>query len=134
MGGQLARSRADVEQEQALIQRLNREAVALREECVLPARLKRETGFLVKLLDQGNGRANMKRHVKSLEACRKLYDEVAIHAPLALPLAGRAKAEMEAEFARFLHLEEVHGRALQRVHLAVTRGLLRDREGDSLAA
>jgi len=127
---QQAQYQREVEQEQALIQRLNREAVSLREACYLPARIKRESGFLVKLLDRGvGGRVKTQRHLKSVEVCRRLYDEAAAHAPAALPLAGRAKADMEAEFARFLRLEEAHSRALQRLHMAVTRDILCDRDG-----
>mmetsp|Transcript_92632 Transcript_92632/g.276251 ORF Transcript_92632/g.276251 Transcript_92632/m.276251 type:complete len:355 (+) Transcript_92632:64-1128(+) len=132
--GELARYQREVEQEQALIQRLNREAVTLREACYLPARVKRESGFLVKLLDRGGGRMKARRHLKGLEACKRLYDEVNTHAPAALPLAGRAKADMEAEFARSLRLEEAHSRALQRLHMAVTRDLLCDRERDCLSS
>lgn len=132
--GELARYRREVEQEQALIQRLHREAVSLREACYLPARIKRESNFLVKLLDRGGGRMKAQRHRKSLEACKRLYDEVSNHAPAALPLAGRAKADMEAEFARFLRLEEAHSRALQRLHMAVTRDILCERDRDGLSS
>jgi len=132
---QLTQSQQEVEQEQALIQRLNREAVSLREACYLPARIKRESGFLVKLLDQGGSRTQAQRHRKSLESCKRLYEEVAAHAPAALPLAGRVKLQMETQFNRFQSLTDAHGRALQQVHLAVTRDLLgdKDKEGSSFS-
>jgi len=130
---QLAQCRRDVERERAIIQRLNRDAVSMREACYLPARLKRESGFLVKIMDQAGGRLKTRKHMRSLEACKKLYDEVAAHAPAVLPLASRAKAEMEAEFARYLQLEEAHSRALHRLHMAVTRGLLQDKDRDGLS-
>jgi len=129
LGEQLVRYRRELEQEQALIQRLNREAVSLREACYLPARIKRESNFLMKLMDRGDSRMKTRKHMKSSEACKRLYEEVARHAPPALPLAGRVKADMETEHSRFLRLEEAHSRALQRLHMAVTRDVLCDRDG-----
>eukprot|EP00931_Biecheleriopsis_adriatica_P093539 TRINITY_DN67277_c0_g1_i1.p1 TRINITY_DN67277_c0_g1~~TRINITY_DN67277_c0_g1_i1.p1 ORF type:complete len:329 (+),score=97.50 TRINITY_DN67277_c0_g1_i1:21-1007(+) len=126
----LERSRRDTEVEQSLIRDLNREVVVTREACLMPARIKRETNFLVKMLDQEGGRLKTRRHLRSLEACKKLYDEVAEHAPSLLPTAGRAKLEMEAQFSRYLQLEEGHNRALQRLHLTITRGLLHERGSD----
>lgn len=130
---QLVQKEREVEQEQAVIRRLHREAVGLREACYLPARLKRESGFLVRLLDQGCGRGKARRHQRSLEASRRLYEEVAAHAPSVLPLAGRTKADLEAEFSRLQRLEEAHNRALQRLHLAVTRHLMCDKDRDTLS-
>jgi len=126
---QLVQSQIDVEHEQTTIQELNREATSLRETSYVPARLKREGGFLKRLLDQGCGRHKTQQHQRGLDVCRRLYDEVTAHAPTALILAGRAKTDMEAQFARFLRLEEAYGRALQRVQLTVTRGLLQERGG-----
>lgn len=122
---------SEMEGERVAIRELNREAAGLREACYLPARVKRESGFLVKALDQEGGRLKTRQHLRSLEACKRLYDEVSDKAPGLLPLAGRAKAEMESEFARYLQLEEAHSRALQRLHLVVTRDIYsRDKERD----
>lgn len=114
----------DAEAEQALIRDLNREVLSTREACFIPARLKRDTSFLRKIFDQEGTRLKTRRHMRSLEACKKLYDEVAVRAPSVLPLASRVKLETENEFARYRQLEEGHNRALQRLHLAFTRGLL----------
>mmetsp|Transcript_94156 Transcript_94156/g.266433 ORF Transcript_94156/g.266433 Transcript_94156/m.266433 type:complete len:358 (-) Transcript_94156:214-1287(-) len=127
---ELAQGQADTERERAAIQELNREEVRLREACYLPAWIKRESGFLMKMLDQEGGRLKTKQHLRSLEVCKRLYSEVVAHAPSLLPLASRAKSEMEAAFTRYLQLEEAHSRALQRLHFQVTRELVRDRGWD----
>ncbi|CAE8711538.1 unnamed protein product [Polarella glacialis] len=123
---QVARGRLEAEEEQAAIRDLNREVIATREACYLPARLKRETSFLMKIFDQEGGRLKTKRHLRSLESCKKLYEEVVAQAPSVLPLASRTKSDMEVLFSRYLQLEEGHNRALQRLHMAVTRGLVKD--------
>merc|ERR1711865_1140650 len=115
------------------VRELHTEACNMREACYIPARLKKETTFLVKLLDHEGGRLKTSRHLRSLEACKRLYQDVASSAPSLLPMAGRAKAEMEEEFARYQRLEENHVRTLQRVQLAVTRGLQRPREHPGVA-
>mmetsp|Transcript_4378 Transcript_4378/g.7761 ORF Transcript_4378/g.7761 Transcript_4378/m.7761 type:complete len:310 (-) Transcript_4378:45-974(-) len=125
---QVARGHEETQEEQSSIRDLNREVMVTREGCLMPARLKRETSFLMKIFDQEGGRLNTRRHLRSLEACKKLYNEVAAHAPALLPLAGRAKLEMENQFSRYLSLEEAHNRALQRLHLGVARGLLHERD------
>jgi len=131
---QVARGYQETQEEQSLIRDLNREVMVTREACFMPARLKRETSFLMKIFDQ-ESRLNSRRHLRSLEACKKLYDEVARHAPALLPMAGRAKLEMENQFSRFLSLEEAHNRSLQRLHVGVTRGLLHDRgKGKTLSS
>lgn len=111
--------------ERERVRALHREALGMREACYVPAALKKEATFLMKLLDHEGGRLKTCRHLRSLESCRRLYQEVASTAPSLLPLAGRAKAEMEDEFARYLELEESHGIALQRLQLGVVRGLQR---------
>lgn len=115
----------ELEAERAILRELHRQALHMRESCYVPAKLKKETTFLMKLMQHEGGRLKKSRHLRSLEACKRMYDEIAVTAPNLLPLAGRAKAEMEEEFARYLKLEESHGRALQRLQLAVTRGLQR---------
>jgi len=120
----LATDQFEAEAEQALIRDLNREVLSAREACFLPARLKRDASFLKKIFDQEGGRLKTRRHMRSLEACKKLYDEVTAQAPSLLPLASRVKLEMESEFSRYLKLEERHNHALQRLHISVTRGLL----------
>merc|ERR1712066_1061293 len=100
----------------------------MREACYVPAKLKKEANFLMKFLHHEGGRLKTSRHLRSLEACKRLYHEVSEAAPALLPLAGRAKTEMEEEFARYLRLEDSHSRALQKLHLAVTRGLQRPQE------
>lgn len=127
----VSQGEAELDRERQTIRELHCQVAALREACTQPARLKKESGFLVRLLDQEGGRLQTRRHLRGMEACRKLYDEVASHAPSLLPLAGRARSEMEAGFAKYLRLEEAHGRSLQKLHLAVTRGLLRDPDGCS---
>eukprot|EP00930_Biecheleria_cincta_P056891 TRINITY_DN42909_c0_g1_i1.p1 TRINITY_DN42909_c0_g1~~TRINITY_DN42909_c0_g1_i1.p1 ORF type:complete len:331 (-),score=94.29 TRINITY_DN42909_c0_g1_i1:119-1111(-) len=114
----------EAEAEQSLIRDLNREVLSTREACFIPARLKRDTSFLRKIFDQEGARLKTRRHMRSLDACKKLYDEVAARAPSMLPLASRVKLEMENQFSRYLQLEEGHNRALQRLHLSFTRGLL----------
>eukprot|EP00933_Yihiella_yeosuensis_P084680 TRINITY_DN99293_c0_g1_i1.p1 TRINITY_DN99293_c0_g1~~TRINITY_DN99293_c0_g1_i1.p1 ORF type:complete len:337 (+),score=64.65 TRINITY_DN99293_c0_g1_i1:108-1118(+) len=120
----LEATKLEAEEEQALIRDLNREVMSTREACYVPARLKREASFLMKVLDQEGGRLKTRRHLRSLEAVKKLYDEVSTCAPAILPFASRAKSEMEMQFSRYLQLEEGHNRALQRLHLSVTRGVL----------
>lgn len=122
---------AELERERVHIQDLHCQVAALREASIQPARLKKESTFLVRLLDQEGGRLQTKRHLRGIDACRKLYDEVALHAPSLLPLAGRARSEMEADFAKFLRLQDAHGRSLQKLQNAVTRGLLRDTDSFS---
>jgi len=118
----LVQGRQDLEQEQNAICELNREVSELREACYVPARLRRESGFLVRALDQGaGGRLNTRKHLWGIEACTKLYEGVSSQAPSLLPLMGRVRADLEAQFARYLQLEEAHNRALQRLHVAVTR-------------
>jgi len=129
---QLEQCQLDVEEEKAMIQELTRVAISLRETCHMPARLKREGGFLMRMLDQGCGRHKVQQHLRGLDICKRLYDKVAAHAPTALVLAGRAKTDMETQFAHFVRLEEAHGLALQRVQHTVTRGLLQGRDGLSL--
>merc|ERR1712072_184152 len=118
----------ELELERTRLRELHCQALHMREACYVPARLKKETTFLMKFLDHDGGRLKTSRHLRSLEACKRLYQEVASTAPNLLPLAGRAKAEMEEAFARYLKLEEYHSRTLQRLQLAVTRGLQRPQE------
>lgn len=113
-----------LERERTVIRDLHAQASGLREACYMPAKMKRESSFLIRMLDQEGGRLNTRRHLQGLKLCKRLYDDVAAKAPSLLPAAGGARSQMEAEFTRYLALEESHGRALQRVHLAVTRGLL----------
>jgi hypothetical protein len=120
-----ALSEEDLEAEKQCVRQLHRDTLNMREACHLPAKLKKESTFLMKFLDQEGGRLKTSRHLRSLQACKRLYDEVAQAAPNLLPLAGRAKTEMEEEFARYMRLEDSHCRTLQRLHLAVTRGLQR---------
>lgn len=124
-----AADEAEIERERHRIRDLHNEAYVLREACYTPARLRKESNFLRKLLDKEGGRLTTNRHVRGLEACKRLYAEVAAQAPSLQPLAGRAKAEMQAEFDRYQRLEEAHSRALHKVHVAVARGLLSDRDG-----
>jgi len=123
-----AQSEEDLVAERECVRELHRDTLNMREACHLPARLKKETTFLMKLLDQEGGRLKTSRHLRSLQACKRLYHEVAQAAPNLLPLAGRAKTEMEEEFARYMRLEDSHCRTLQRLHLAVTRGLQRPQD------
>jgi len=116
----------ELEHERARVRELHTQASGLREACYLPARLKRESSFLVRMLDQEGGRLKTKKHLQSLQVCKRLYDDIAAQAPSLLPLVGRAKSDMEATFNRYLRLEESHSRTLQRVHLGVTRGCLEE--------
>lgn len=119
------RSEEDLAAERERIRDLHHDTLNMREACHLPAKLKKESSFLMKFLDQEGGRLKTSQHLRSLQACKRLYHEVAQAAPSLLPLAGRAKTEMEEEFARYMRLEDSHCRTLQRLHLAVTRGLQR---------
>lgn len=135
----LVQGQQEFEQEKIRIRELHREAIRLREACYLPTKLKRESGFLVKALDQGGGgRVQTRKHLRGVEACARLYEEVAAQAPSLLPLAGRARADMEAHFARYLQLEEAHTRSLRRLHSAITRAVCgqseRPRVGEFLGA
>mmetsp|Transcript_88051 Transcript_88051/g.138026 ORF Transcript_88051/g.138026 Transcript_88051/m.138026 type:complete len:313 (+) Transcript_88051:101-1039(+) len=121
-------SEQDLDAERERVRELHRDTLSMREACYLPARLKKETTFLVKMLDQEGGRLKTSQHLRSLQACKRLYDEVAQAAPNLLPLAGRAKTQMEEEFARYMRLEYSHCHALQRLHLALTRGLQRPQD------
>lgn len=122
---QAARVHQEAAHERTHIQMLNREVLQLREACCLPAKLKRETSFLVKVLNQEGGRLKTQQHARALEDCRRLYDEVSARAPALLPLAGRAVADVEAAFARYTKLEAEHSKALQRLHHVVAQGLRR---------
>lgn len=131
---EMTHGQLDTEHERATIQELNREEVHLREVCYLPAWIKRESAFLMKMLDQEGGRLKTKRHLRSLEVCKRLYSEVTTHAPSLLPLASRAKSEMEATFTRYLQFEEAHSRTLQRLHFQVTKELVKDKSCDGSIA
>lgn len=123
-----AQSEEELAAERERVRTLHRDALNMREACYVPATLKKEASFLMKFLDHEGGRLKTDRHLRSVESCRRLYQEVAHAAPNLLPLAGRAKAEMEEEFARYLQLEESHNRALQRLQLGVVRGLQRPQD------
>eukprot|EP00929_Paragymnodinium_shiwhaense_P089310 TRINITY_DN49471_c0_g1_i7.p1 TRINITY_DN49471_c0_g1~~TRINITY_DN49471_c0_g1_i7.p1 ORF type:complete len:334 (+),score=88.37 TRINITY_DN49471_c0_g1_i7:178-1179(+) len=122
----------DLERERRMLKDLHAQVSGLREACYMPARLKRESSFLVRILDREGGRLKTRKHLQGLQTCKRLYDEVAAKAPGLLPLAGRVKTGMEALFTKYLRLEESHGRALQTLHLTVTRGLLRDGDASVL--
>merc|ERR1719263_2096937 len=81
----------ELEAERAMLRELHRQALHMRESCYVPAKLKKETTFLMKLMQHEGGRLKKSRHLRSLEACKRLYDEIAVTAPALLPLAGRAK-------------------------------------------
>lgn len=113
----------ELEVERERVRQLHCQALGMREASFVPAKLKKETTFLMKALDKECGGKKTRSHLRSLEAYKRLYVEVAHSAPSLLPLVGRAKADMEQEFARYLQLEKGHSRALQRLQLALTRGL-----------
>merc|ERR1719357_510504 len=88
----IIQNQQELQAEQELIRDLNRQATELRGACYLPARLKRESGFLLKMLDQGGGgRAKTRKHLRSLDTCLQLYDRVSEVAPNLLPLMSRAR-------------------------------------------
>ena len=99
-----------VEQLKRRINELHSVVFSLREACAAPTRLRKETTFLRKMLDQEGGKVVLKRHFRSLESARSLYAEAAAHAPALQPLAGRVKSDWEVAFARYVRLEEAHGR------------------------
>lgn len=121
------RSRAEQElvQERELISQLHREVLGLREACYLPAQLKKKSKILMKFLEPEGGRLATERNLRGVEHCEKLYQEVSVSAPNLQQLAGRAKSDMDAAFARYLRLEKSQGQLLQRMHLNVTKGLLK---------
>merc|ERR1711862_726711 len=105
-----------------------------RESCYVPVQLKKSSGVLMKFLDQEGGRLNTEKHFRSLQAASKLYSAIAAQSPSLQPLAGRAKAAMEAEFTRYQLLERHHKRQLHKLHIMVTRGVLRPSTLDGLCA
>merc|ERR1712032_1232080 len=114
----------ELQRERSILTNLHREALSLREACLVPAQLKKKTQVLMKFLDQEGGRLNTERHLRGLQTAAKLYHGVAVHAPVLQPLAGRAKAAMEEEFAKYRRLQQRHARLLQQVHLKVVRGVV----------
>lgn len=118
----------ELDVERVRVRDLHCQALAMREASFVPAKLKKDTTFLLKVMDHDGGRLKTRQHLRSVEACKRLYLEVAHAAPSLLPLVGRVKADMEEEFARYLQLEGNHGSALQRLQLAVTRSLRRPHE------
>lgn len=120
----IAEGLQELEQEKHCIRELNREVTSLREACYLPTRLKRESGFLLKVLDQGGtGKLKTRKHLRGMDAVARLYDEVAAHAPSLLQLAGRVRGDMTGQFARYQHLDKGHTRSLHRLHTAVARSV-----------
>jgi len=114
----------ELERERRAVVELHRETVTLKEACYVPAQLKRKSCSIMRFLDQEGGRLGTERHLRGLQAADKLYRGVAAHAPSLLALAGKAKAAMEEEFARYQKLDRCRTRALQQLHLCVTRDLL----------
>lgn len=106
---------------------LHKQALEIREACVVPAQLKKKSSALMRCLDQEGGRLNIEKRMRGLEAAAKLYQNVALHAPSLQPLASRAKTSMEAEFARYRQLEQQHSRLLQQLQINVMREALSPR-------
>lgn len=118
----VAQGRRGIDEEEATIRELNREVAALREACYVPARLRRESGFFIKALDQcADQRLAVKRQQRAVDSCSQLYDRVSEEVPALVALAGRVRTDAASQFARYLQLEEAHARALRKLHVAVTR-------------
>lgn len=114
--------REAIERERRLLHGLHREIVGLREACYEPAQLTKRSSALMKSLE---GRTTEK-HLRSLQACRKLYDAVSVSASMLLAYASRVKTAFDETFARYLRLANAHSQLLHRLHLGVAKGVLRD--------
>lgn len=125
------RLREEVEAEHAELRDLRCQVLVLKEACVSPVKLKKHCSTLLKGLDREGGPRAAQRRARGLQLCQQLYSRVAETAPALQALAGRAAVAARHEFDRYRLLEEAHNLALQRVHTAVARGLLRDGDGRS---
>jgi len=112
-----------VQERQDMVQ-LHKEALVTREACMVPAQLKKKSSTLTRFLDQEGSRARTEKHLRGLQAASKLYSSIVVHAPALQPCASRAKAAMEAEFARYQQLEQQHTRLLQQLNLSMMRNAL----------
>ncbi|CAJ1360319.1 unnamed protein product [Effrenium voratum] len=117
------RTQQMLESERQELVQLHQEALALREACFLPAQLKKKSSVLTKFLEEG-GRHKMEKHLRGRDTVTKLYKSVAEQAPELQALAGRAKSEMDAAFARYQQLQLQHSRLLQQLRLDLARDAL----------
>lgn len=111
----------DLEAERLTATSLHREALSLREACVVPAVMKKKSSVLTQGLDQAGSKVEREHHLRALQTCAKLYQEVCLQAEHLEPLANHAKSFMEAEFARFQELQKQHSAALDQIQLGIMR-------------
>lgn len=114
----------DVDEQQYVLQDLHKKAFSMREECHLPAELKKKSSILLKALDSQGGRLSTEKRQRCLQSTSKLYTAIAAQAPGLLPLASRVKVATEAEIGRYESLEQAHANQVHRLHLLATRGVL----------
>merc|ERR1712226_303975 len=88
-----AQEEQELQRERERVEELHREALALREACIVPAQLKRKSAALVRSLE--GGQVDTERRARGLQTAVKLYDAVSSRAPALETLATKALADVE---------------------------------------